>query len=428
MTYHYIYIYNIIWDFFQPRSICEREIDFRILQPGSHVARNAGCARARKEERKDICIFFWGSSLYPQTCIRHCYFLICPWNVKELKNSEDTFVAWIPQVGIMSLGQGNASSGDDPIVELVASPWVVCQWFGGPSFHTESTLAPPFWVSLSWLENHGITRFHFREHDLDLVNPLPKTMAQLLSDEQFTLFKCDFKVATRSHPNIANLASELDRLGKSKINVGQRTECNEDYMRQGNMHVLLSHGYLGLSGYQHGMRSPTGCSQHQDAARWIQTSWVSSQFLETGDCSWHPAPPWVMPRFALRCLAVSSSTVLRLVNSWPLFGIKIKSYLPRHGPFRIKQNAWNLHGPPTLQDFAHIVMCLTVAFIGCPNARHTLQGDAHSPSQPGIASEIAFLCKFAMLQGPALSSTMRWSRQIVLQWFNFFACVSSPMV
>ena len=92
-------------------------------------------------------------------------------------------------------------------------------------------------------------------------------MAQLLSEEQFTLFKCDFKVATRSHPNIANLASELDQLGKSKINVGQRTECNEDYMRQGNMHVLLSHGYFGLSGYQHGMRSPTGCSQHQDAAR-----------------------------------------------------------------------------------------------------------------------------------------------------------------
>ena len=41
-------------------------------------------------------------------------------------------------------------------------------------------------------------------------------------------------------------------------------------------------------------------------------------------------------------------------------------------------------------------MCLTVAFKGCPNARHTLQGDAHSPSQPGIASEIEFLCKFAM--------------------------------
>ena len=384
-------------------------------------------ARARKEERKDICIFFWGSSLYPQTCIRHCYFRICPWNVKELKNSEDTFVAWIPQVGIV-FGTGKC------LQWLWPNYWATGKPMGGLSVIWRALL--PHWKHLgstvlsvsSWLENHGITRFHFREHDLDLVNPLPKTMAQLLSDEQFTLFKCDFKVATRSHPNIANLASELDQLGKSKINVGQRTECNEDYMRQGNMHVLLSHGYLGLSGYQHGMRSPTGCSQHQDAARWIQTSWVSSQFLETGDCSWHPAPPWVMPRFALRCLAVSSSTVLRLVNSWPLFGIKIKSYLPRHGPFRIKQNAWNLHGPPTLQDFAHIVMCLTVAFIGCPNARHTLQGDAHSPSQPGIASEIAFLCKFAMLQGPALSSTMRWSRQIVLQWFNFLACVSSPMV
>ena len=45
----YIYINLILHEFFfQPRSICEREIDFRILQPGSHVARNAGRARARK--------------------------------------------------------------------------------------------------------------------------------------------------------------------------------------------------------------------------------------------------------------------------------------------------------------------------------------------------------------------------------------------
>ena len=40
--------------FFLPRSIRQKEIDFRILQPGSHMARNAGRARARKGERKDI--------------------------------------------------------------------------------------------------------------------------------------------------------------------------------------------------------------------------------------------------------------------------------------------------------------------------------------------------------------------------------------